>query len=139
MNELIVFFQQNGLWLTLIALAGIILLGILKYCNVFKKMEENYRHICYLAITVTLSLAGSIIYLACTKQISAEYIFTLAGAIFALNQAFYAIYSTTSLQDLIKKLGEWIKSLFEKREEVEEVVDQIKEELKINEDHKENK
>lgn len=139
MNELIAFFQQNGLWLTLIALVGIILLGILKYCNVFKKMEENYRHICYLAITVTVSVVGSIIYLACTQQVSAGYIFTLAGAIFALNQAFYAIYSTTSLQDLVKKFGEWIKNFIGNKEKVDEVVDQVKDELKIDEDQKENK
>lgn len=136
MNELLTFFQQNGLWLTLIALVGIILLGVLKYCNVFKRLSESYRHVCYLAITVTTSVVGSIIYLACTRQLSMGYVCTLAGAIFALNQAFYAIYSTTSLQELIKKLIEWVKAFSKNKDQVSDLVDQVKDELHIDDQNK---
>lgn len=109
MDEILIFFQTHGLWLTLIAVLGIVILGILKYCGAFKKLKESYRHVCYLAISVGVSLIGSLIYLACVKQFSWEYIITLAGTIFALNQSAYAIYSTTSLKELFIKIIDWVK------------------------------
>ena len=44
MENLINFFTAYGLAITLIALAGIVILGILKYCNLFRKLEERKRH-----------------------------------------------------------------------------------------------
>lgn len=111
MDELLVFLQNYGWQLALIALAGIIILGVLKYCNVFKKLDEKVRHILYLVISVGLSVVGSIIYLACIHQLTVGGAFAVAGAIFALNQAFYTIYDTTTLKELGKKLVEWIKGL----------------------------
>ena len=35
MNELLIFYQTHGVGLTIIALAGVIVLGILKYAKVF--------------------------------------------------------------------------------------------------------
>lgn len=117
MENILVFFQQHGLWLTLIAIAGIILLGVLKYCNVFKKFEEKIRHLLYLVVSVGISIIGSIIYLACVHQIDVAYIATLAGAIFALNQAFYTIYDTSTLKELLSKLVNWIKGKINKKED----------------------
>lgn len=115
MEDILVFFQQHGLWLTLIAIAGIILLGVLKYCNVFKKFEEKIRHLLYLVISVGISIIGSIIYLACVHQIDIVYIATLTGAIFALNQAFYTLYDTSTLKELLRKLVDWIKEKINKK------------------------
>lgn len=117
MEDILVFFQQHGLWLTLIAIAGIILLGVLKYCNVFKKFEEKIRHILYLVTSVGISIVGSIIYLACVHQIDIVYIATLTGAIFALNQAFYTLYDTSTLKDLLRKLVDWIKGKINKKKD----------------------
>ena len=48
MEALLTFFGEHGLWVGLIALAGIILLGTLKYCKVFKGIEnETYRKLTY--------------------------------------------------------------------------------------------
>lgn len=47
MEEFLTFFSTYGWQLALIALAGIIILGILKYCNVFKKFDEKIRHVLY--------------------------------------------------------------------------------------------
>ena len=58
-------FCNYGVVIMCIALAGIVILGILKYCNVFKKLDEKYRHYAYLCISIALSVIGSIIYLAC--------------------------------------------------------------------------
>lgn len=125
MDQILAFFEQNGLWLTLIAILGIVVLGILKYLNVFKKLDEKYRHVCYLAISVGLSIIGSCIYLACIHQFTFTYIMTLTGAIFALNQAFYAIYDTTTLKDLVSKLISWCTK---NKDKIEEVVDSVKSE-----------
>ena len=117
MEDILVFFQQHGLWLTLIAIAGIILLGVLKYCNVFKKFEEKIRHLLYLVTSVGVSIVGSIIYLACVHQIDIVYIATLTGAIFALNQAFYTLYDTLTLKELFSKFVDWIKGKINKKKD----------------------
>ena len=111
MEELVVFLTNYGWQLALIALAGIIILGVLKYCNVFSKFDEKIRHVFYLLISVGISVIGAIIYLACMKSLTVEYAFAVATAILALNQTFYAIYDTTTLKDLIAKLLDWIKGL----------------------------
>ena len=123
MDELLVFFQQHGLWLTIIAVVGIVLLGVLKYCNVFKKFDEKVRHALYLVISVGISIVGSIIYLVCVRQLDIAYIATLATAIFALNQAFYTIYDTTTLKELFNKLLEWVEGLINKKKDPVEKTD----------------
>lgn len=126
MDELVVFLQNYGWQLALIALAGIIILGVLKYCNVFSKFDEKIRHVFYLLISVGISIIGSIIYLACVGSLTVEFAFAVAAAILALNQTFYAIYSTTTLKDLVAKLIDWIKGLITSgkgQEIVEEITD----------------
>lgn len=128
MDELLVFLETYGWQLALIALAGVIILGILKYCKVFDKFEEKLRHFFYLLVSVGISIVGSIIYLACVHQLDVVLVFTLAGAIFALNQAFYTIYDTTSLRNLLKKIWEWFKGLISSGK-AQEIVDEIKEDV----------
>ena len=111
MEELLIFLRLYGWQLALIALAGIIILGVLKYCNVFKKFDEKIRHVFYLLISVGISIIGSIIYLACVGSLTVEFAFAVAAAILALNQTFYTIYSNLSLKELFLKLIDWIKGL----------------------------
>lgn len=127
MNEILIFFQQNGLWLTLIAVAGIVILGIMKYCNVFKKLNEKSRHACYLAISIGLSMIGSCIYLLCIKQFTFTYTLTLTGAVFALNQAFYTIYDTTTLKDLVVKFMNWC---LKRPDVIEDIANELDEKIK---------
>ena len=126
MGELITFLQTYGWQLALIALAGIIILGVLKYCNVFKKFDEKIRHILYLVVSVGISIIGAVIYLACVHQLTVEFAFVVAGAILALNQTFYTIYSNLSLKELFTKLLDWIKSLITSGKG-KEIVDEITE------------
>lgn len=126
MEELVVFLQSYGWQLALIALAGIVILGVLKYCNVFSKFDEKIRHVFYLLISVGISIIGSIIYLACVGSLTVEFAFAVAAAILALNQTFYAIYSTTTLKDLVAKLIDWVKGLITSgkgQEIIEEITD----------------
>lgn len=108
MEQLIEFMKTYGWQLSLIAIAGVIILGILKYCKVFNKFEEKTRHFLYLLISVGLSIIGSVIYLACMHQLDAAYIFTLATAIFAINQVAYTVYDTTPLRTLLKNIWDKI-------------------------------
>lgn len=114
MDGILDFFAAHGLWLTVIAVIGIVILGILKYTGAFKKLEENIRHICYLAISVGSSLIGSVIYLVCTGSFAWAELFALATAIWALNQAFYSLYANLSLKELAAKVVDWVKTLIQK-------------------------
>ena len=114
MDELVVFLTNYGWQLALIALAGIIILGVLKYCNVFSKFDEKIRHVFYLLISVGISVIGAIIYLACMKSLTVEYAFAVATAILALNQTFYAIYDCTDLKSLFVNILKWVVDRFDK-------------------------
>ena len=112
MNELLTFFANYGLAITIIAVVGIIILGVLKYCKVFKKFDEKKRHFLYLAISVGISLIASIVYLLIIKEFQWDNFIVIAGAIYALNQTFYNIFKTTSLNALGTMLLDFIKRLF---------------------------
>lgn len=124
MEELLTFLRLYGWQLSLIALAGIIILGVLKYCKVFKKFDEKIRHVLYLVVSVGISIIGAVIYLACVHQLTVEFAFVIAGAILALNQTFYTIYSNLSLKELLTKLLDWIKGLITSGKG-QEIVDKI--------------
>ena len=122
MEELQAFFINHGLWFGTIALAGVILLGVLKYCKVFKKItNDTYRKITYLLCSVGFSLIGCVIYMLCTHCFSWVTLFPLAGSIWALNQTFYNIFKTVKLNDLVVMIMNWIvafiKNKFTKNEE----------------------
>lgn len=117
MNELLVFLGSYGWQLALIALVGIIILGVLKYANAFKNISKEYRKPIYFAISIGFSIIASVIYLYFMKQLEIEYFITIALAIYALNQTFYAIYETTKLRDLIVGILDFIKALIAKAKE----------------------
>lgn len=122
-------FCNYGVAIMCIALAGIVVLGILKYCNVFKKLEEKYRHYAYLSISIALSVIGSVIYLACVHQLTFSIVCSLATLIFGLNQAAYAIYANTPIKELFIKVLDTIKKLIHKSDKIDdntkELVDKV--------------
>lgn len=116
MDELIInFIKTYGLPLGLIALGGVVLLCILKYGNVFKKLAEKWRHFLYLAISIGFSLIAAAIYLAATGQFSAEYFFAVGLAIFTLDQAIYAIIKATPAGELVSGLFDKLKAAIGKK------------------------
>lgn len=98
------FIASYGWQLALIALAGIIILGWIKYTNVFSKIEKENRKPIYLAISVGFSVITSAIYLAAIKKFDITYFCAIAAAIFSLNQTMYSIYENTKLRDLLRKI-----------------------------------
>lgn len=108
MEELLTFLQNYGWQLGLIAIAGILILGILKYTGMFKNIEEKYRHYIYLAISIGISVIAAVIYLACVGQLTFSYACIVAAAIYALNQTFYNIFDITPVNELLKKILDFI-------------------------------
>lgn len=104
MEQLLTFFSAHGLVLTIIAVVGIVVLGILKYAGAFSKYEEKIRHYFYFGISVGFSVIASVVYLLIIKQFEWSYFFAITGSIYALNQTFYSIFSVTSLNDLCKTI-----------------------------------
>lgn len=106
------FFNTYGWQLTLIAVVGIIVLGILKYANAFSRLNKEDRKPVYLCISIGLSVGGSVIYLAAMNQFDAHLLEAFAIATFALNQAVYSLYENSKLRDLIelivRKLIEYV-------------------------------
>lgn len=119
MEQITVFLSTYGWQLALIALAGVVILGILKYTNAFSKIEKANRKPIYFVISIGFSLIAAVIYLAVLKQLTFGYFTTIAIAIYALNQTFYAIYETTNLKDLLTKLADTIKQKIEEKKNKE--------------------
>ena len=104
MELLINFLNEYGWQLGLIATISIVLLGILKYTNIFSKLSKDKKRLVYFAITVGLSIISSAIYLAIIDNFTLAYLGAIAAALYAVNQAFYSIYENISLKDLLNKL-----------------------------------
>lgn len=112
MESLTNFFTEYGLAITLIAILGIAILGILKYCNVFKRIDEGKRHYLYILISVLFSVVVTAIYLAIVGQFTMNYILAIAVAVYALNQTFYNIFKVTPINDLFVAILDFVKGLF---------------------------
>lgn len=108
MENLLKFFSAYGLPLTIIAVVGIIILGVMKYGKLFAKIDEDKRHYIYLFISVGFSVVATVVYLAIVGQLSAEYVLSLATAIYVLNQTFYNIFKITPINKLARKALDYI-------------------------------
>ena len=115
MENLINFLATYGVAITIIAIAGIVILGVLKYCNLFKKIAENKRHYIYLAISIGFSVLATLVYLLIVKQFEIGYFLTIAAAIYALNQTFYNIFKVTSINKLATKILDFALSFIKKK------------------------
>ena len=113
-EEFINFFNAHGLVLTIIAIVGIIGLGILKYAGAFSKYDEKTRHSLYFIISVGFSLVASAVYLLIIKQFDFKYLLVINSAIYGLNQVCYSIFTVTSLDELMEIILDAIMKLVAK-------------------------
>lgn len=111
MTEILNYVKTYGIDLSLIAVGGIIILGILKYCNLFKFINERTRHYVYLTVSVGLSVISTAIYLLIIKKFNIEVYLAISSAIFALNQTFYNVFKITPINELTVKLIDCLKNL----------------------------
>ena len=116
MEQMVNFYSQYGWQLALIALLGIIILGVLKYANAFTNVDKEKRKPIYFAISLGFSVVASAAYLLAIDQFTVAYMIAVVTATYALNQAMYAVYETTKLRDLVVKVLEY---LFNKKKETD--------------------
>lgn len=115
MDEMIIeFFVKYGWQLTLIALGGIVILGIMKACKLFEKVEKENRKYIYAAISTGFSAIGSLIYLLVTGGFEWISFLLLIVVLYMLNQTMYAAYETYGIRKLFKWIVDTIKKLFNK-------------------------
>lgn len=121
MEQLLQFYLEYGWQLALIAILGIFILGILKYANVFEKIAKDKRKPIYLSISVGFSFGATVVYLLIIGQMDMDYLLTVTGSIFGLNQLFYSIFENTKLRDLwiglVDKVFAYIKEKLKKKVE----------------------
>ena len=115
MQTLINFFNEYGLGMTLIAVASVIILGIMKYTNMFSKRPEEGRHGVYLGISMGLSVIGSIIYLVCKNKFEMDYFIAAVTGMFLINQTAYNVFKVAKLKDMGKYILNKIKEILNRK------------------------
>lgn len=106
MEEMIIQFVLVYGWkLALIACSGIFVLGILKFFKLFEKIEKSKRKYLYAGISASISIIASAIYLVVIGSFNLAGFGVIAGAIYGINQALYALYENIGFRALLRKLG----------------------------------
>lgn len=106
MEEMIINFVSTYGWkLALIACSGIFVLGILKFFNVFKKVQKEKRKYLYAITSSGLSILASAIYLLATGGFHITGFAIVSGAIYSINQSIYALYENLGFRAVLRKLG----------------------------------
>lgn len=92
------FFTTYGWQLGVIALSGIVLLGILKAFGVFHKIASTKRKYVYTAVSVALSLAGCAAYLGIVGRFDWRAFLVMVPLVYSVNQVAYNIYENTGVR-----------------------------------------
>ena len=115
MEEMVIeFFNNYGWQLTLIACSGIFILGILKFFNVFKKIDSDKQKYAYAGVSSGFAIIGALIYLLVTGTFTGAAFGITAVGIFTINQTLYSMYENYGLRTLFQKLGYLIVNLVAK-------------------------
>lgn len=113
-NEIILFTAQFGLPVIILSFIAIALLGILKLCRVFSKLQsKNIKKFIYYAIDIILGFGLAALYFVIFGKNFVDYLgfsCTLIGAITAV----YALYENIGARNLWQKvlaaIATWFKS-----------------------------
>lgn len=106
MEEMILQFITTYGWkLALIACSGIFVLGILKFFKIFDKIEKTKRKYLYAGVSASISIIASAIYLVVIGSFNWAGFGVIAGAIYGINQALYALYENLGIRAVLRKLG----------------------------------
>ncbi len=105
------FMKLYGITLTLIALSGILFLGILKFFKVFDKVPKAKRKYIYGGISAGFSIIASVCYLAYNGSLTATMVLALCPVIYMLNQSAYAVYENFGIRKGLAKVGVMILTI----------------------------
>lgn len=128
---IIKIFTVYGWQLTVCALSGILLLGLLKNFKVFdkivistksknelgeisklpnEKLTKQVKKTIYITISMSLSIGASALYQYICHELTVVGLFTVAGAVLSLTLTAYALYENFGIRFLLSKLSEKIKT-----------------------------
>lgn len=125
---IIKFFSEYGWQMTVLALSGIFLLGVLKSVKAFdwiriyavegeeKTLQvdktKQVKKIVYTFISAGLSVAACCIYLTIINtELTATLILTISGTIWSMNTITYMLYENLGVRAVWKAFLNWAKNL----------------------------
>ena len=112
MEQILAYIESYGLPVFVIATCIILLIGILKVCKLFDKIEnKNVKKFIYYALDVALAFGGAAIYFAIFKLNWAEYVMFSAAQVSATT-TLYAIYENFGVRKLVQILLNWVSGWF---------------------------
>lgn len=108
MEQIIAYVAQYGLPVFILSSCVIALIGILKLCKVFDKIQsKNIKKLIYYILNIALAFGASAIYFAIFKLSFADYLMfscTQVGATTTL----YAIYENFGVRKLVQMFFTWL-------------------------------
>lgn len=113
MDKILSYVETYGLSILVIAICVIALIGILKLCKVFDKIQsKDIKKVIYYALDVVLAFAGSAIYFACFhKEWNGYWLYSLAQL--ATTTLLYSLYENFGVRKLVQYLlslvAKWLK------------------------------
>lgn len=114
MEQILQFIQNYGLPVFVIASGIIVLLGILKLCKVFNKIQNaNVKKFLYYVIDIALAFGGVAIYFAIFKESFADYV-TVSLTQITATTTLYAIYENLGARKLVQLFWNWFSGVVEK-------------------------
>lgn len=116
-DMLIRFFENYGWIMTVLATSGIVLVGFLKACGAFKKVNATYKKYVYFGVSCVISILACTIYLCASHKFEWASWGVTAACIIGFTLTLYGVYENTGLRDLLKKvIFTPLKNAFKKME-----------------------
>ena len=117
MEQILEFISQYGLPVFVIASCSILLIGILKLCKVFNKINsKNIKKLIFYILNVVLSFGGAAIYYAAFKVGFDTYLMFCLTQVSATT-TLYAIYENFGVRKLVQIGLAWVASWSKKNPE----------------------
>lgn len=119
MDGVLSYVETYGIAIIVIAICIIAIIGILKLCKVFDKIQSNeIKKVIYYAIDVTLAFVGGAIYFAAfNKDWSGYCLYSIAQL--GVTTTLYALYENFGLRKFVKWLIGVIAGWFKKNPDSE--------------------
>lgn len=108
------FCKTFGWKLCLLAVAGIVILGCLKWFGCFKKINDKYKKYVYFATSCAISIISCTIYILVMHKFVWYNYLLLCGSVIVLTQAVYGLYEMLIRPHWKKLVLDNIAKLFKK-------------------------
>ena len=103
-DMIITFFKDYGWQLGLLALSGMVLLGLLKWIGCFKKLPTKAKKYVYYALSCFFSIVACTIYILLMHTFDWINWLILCGSVVLFTGGVYNAWENTHLRELWKKL-----------------------------------